>query len=101
MRCNTQLAALSGLLLIACNDVPTTPQAVSPPSPVSGSKPHSGSRTYRLHESRFVVLASLIPGFGGYYWDQEGNMHAYLTDVAIARLHAPRWSRFSRRGIPT
>jgi hypothetical protein len=40
----------------------------------------------RPHEAAFQKISQQIKGFGGYFYDEEGNMVAYLVDPAEERL---------------
>lgn len=41
-------------------------------------------RNRRPHEEQFVSLAASLPGFGGFYYDDAGNLHVVLKDQAQA-----------------
>lgn len=41
-------------------------------------------RPFRGIEARFAQLSQTIPGFGGFYFDDEGNLIAYVTDTVHA-----------------
>ena len=69
-------------VLAGCRDeipVPTGPDAI-PASPSLETSPDDAQGLERPHEAQFQKISSQLPGFGGYYYDQEGNMVALLTD---------------------
>src|SRR4051794_17105064 len=35
-------------------------------------------------DGRFVELAHQVPGFGGYFFDANGDLNVYLTDLSHA-----------------
>jgi hypothetical protein len=64
----------------------------------AGTARRSPFGRYRPGEEQSVSLARELPGFGGFYIDQTGDLHAYLLDlnragaarVALARALAER-----------
>jgi hypothetical protein len=76
---------LIGLMIVsACRDQPTP---VSPPD--SGPALHSTGlgpqqQRFRPGEEQSAALAQEIPGFGGFYIDEAGNLHAYVLDLKNA-----------------
>lgn len=76
-------SSLAGLLLLAgCSDTlpPTGPSAPDP----SASGAPLAQIYQRPHEARFQNLSREIPAFGGYFYDQNGDLVVYLTDPAQA-----------------
>ena len=78
---NLAVLLVATLSLHACSDAPLV--APLPPD----SSPTVDARRSRLEvtyasEERFIQLARLVPGFGGYFFDAEGNVHVYLTDLS-------------------
>jgi len=77
------LAVLTTLAVSACHDEdqpsPVTP-AASRPS-LEASQARSPFGRFRPGEEHSVALAQAVPGFGGFYIDDVGNLHAYLQDV--------------------
>src|SRR5689334_12200394 len=56
-------------------------------------------------DGRFVELARHIPGFGGYFFDEQGDLNVYLTDpsqepAARAALANVARNRPERSGHP-
>lgn len=56
-------------------------------------------------DGRFVELSGQVPGFGGYFFDEKGDLNVYLTDVkhepaARAALAGVARSRAERRDRP-
>lgn len=46
--------------------------------PASPRAPHEAPGL----DGHFIRLASKLPGFGGYFFDENGDLNVYLTDVA-------------------
>lgn len=112
MQCITRMAQGSLLLLAggigACTDVPvpTTPDAIGPPSSASRGIGQLGTQGHgqRRFEARFGAASRDLPGFGGYEFDDAGNMHVFLMDTAHAQRargylasHEARWRRSAHR----
>lgn len=96
------------LALGACNDQPV-PVGPADPNPATDAVGviMAGQRIPRPHEEKFVELASRISGFGGFFYDENGNLVAHLTDLrqsAAARaalepiLRSRRHSAHGRAG---
>lgn len=76
------LATATALFAAGCKDA-NTPATVAVPAAPSMSEavgPDRSSR-FRLGEEHSVALAREVPGFGGFYLDDSGNLHAFLTDL--------------------
>ncbi|HEX2223335.1 MAG TPA: hypothetical protein VHN15_03920 [Thermoanaerobaculia bacterium] len=86
-RFNRSLPFLSvGLLALgACQDDPS-PTSPLPPSETVPSTATAPLRETleRPHEAAFHKIAGEIKSFGGYHYDPEGNLVAYLADGAEA-----------------
>jgi hypothetical protein len=68
----------------ACGDV--TPVAPTrPPDSVALDARRTRQEPSFPAEARFVRLAHIVPGFGGYFFDGDGNLHAYLSDLSKER----------------
>lgn len=84
------LAALAAAALSACERVPTITPADVAADPVP--------LEVRGLEARFGEIAGEVPGFGGYFYDADGALAAYLADPAgepalraiLARVQAER-----------
>jgi len=77
------LLAAAMLVLAACDQadrVPTAPQARAAPQ-VAPDLVVTGSKFRRPDEDKLVALAKEIPGFAGYYVDDQRNIIAYVTDT--------------------
>lgn len=95
MTSTTRLAisasVLALLTLAGCQD-DILPTESGPDVP---SEPAEALRTVekgleRPHEEMFRRIAAEVKGFGGYFYDEEGNMVAYLVDgseESVARKH--------------
>jgi hypothetical protein len=67
-------------LFAACGDDTTTPARTIP-------RPTSASPAARRGPDRQnLEWLAEIPGFGGYYFDPQGNLHAFLTDLDHSEL---------------
>jgi hypothetical protein len=88
MNAITRLALSSSVIallgLAGCQDdvLPTDPER---PGPEAASDPSQALRRSeqaipRPHEAMFHKIASQVKGFGGYFYDEEGNMVVYLVD---------------------
>lgn len=69
------------LMLAACDrdDTPVTPDAAQP----SASKQPEQTRRSGL-EARFAEIERQVPGFGGYFYDENGDLTAYVVDMGRA-----------------
>lgn len=75
----------AAVVLTACQDQ-HTPVSIAPTEPsthAAGTRSVSRSPfgRFRPGEEESVVLARELPGFGGFYIDSVGDLHAYLLDV--------------------
>jgi hypothetical protein len=82
-------AAALALLTAACDDPPTDPAAY--PATANSALARGAVPRPMPGERHFYRLAEQIPGFGGYFFDDSGNLIAYVTsltqaDVARAAL---------------
>jgi hypothetical protein len=69
------------LILGGCQDeLPNEPGArrAETPRPVFNLSEQDGERP---HEAAFQKISQEIKGFGGYFYDEQGNMVAYLVDL--------------------
>ena len=102
-------ALLAGVLLVsgACADsnLPSAPD----PDPQLALRPaREEAKRARPGESGFLALAGEIPGFGGYAFDADGNLVAFIKDrtpggdagarVLLARLLERRRPGLGRQG---
>ena len=103
-QCSSLASLLAVIVLAACSDVTPLAPRVAPNANVA-TRSARRQASYPAEE-RFVGLAHEIPGFGGYFYGLDGNLHAYLTDVSREKelrkatrdlLDAPR-SAISRHG---
>lgn len=79
------LLALGMLALAGCSDEPslTDPIPTQPEEIEERKVPATESlqdRVERPHEAPFREISRTVKEFGGYFYDREGNMVAYLTD---------------------
>lgn len=79
------LLALGVLALAGCSDEPSVTEPIlTPPEEIDERKvPDTISlqdRLERPHETPFREISEAVKEFGGYFYDQEGNLVAYLTD---------------------
>ena len=75
------LLSVGIVVLAGCQDdipAPTAPNAI--PSGPRLEVSRDGLAIERPHEEDFHKLSQELPGFGGYYYDEGGNMVALLTD---------------------
>lgn len=78
------LAAVGALLLSGCLDEPS-PTDPSVPDPAAGPLAGAASldqNVIRGHEAMFHEISQQVKGFGGYFYDEQGNLVAYLVDPA-------------------
>lgn len=72
-------------MLAACADLPSAPDnrggaAAVSAAPVGAAALFEQSQRRRAEEAGFFTLAERIPGFGGYAFDADGNLEAYIKD---------------------
>jgi hypothetical protein len=81
----------------ACRDheppSPVAPTAKPSLQSIQPSQARSPFGRFRPGEEHFVALANEVPGFGGFYIDDVGNLHAYLLDVDRAGLARAAFAR--------
>lgn len=93
------LFALVMPILAACENAPVTGPAASPDPAgprLATSPARPAQEMGRGLEARFAELERQVPGFGGYFYDAEGVLTAYVTDLrnegqaraALARLQS-------------
>jgi hypothetical protein len=70
----------SVLLLAACQDQLTTP--VLPDRAEQASAAAAEQANGRPQEEEMARIARDVPGFGGFHYDREGNVTAYVTDLS-------------------
>lgn len=68
------------LLLAGCQDQPTSPVVPSGAKQVNAAAADQANG--RQDEEEMAQIAREVPGFGGFYFDREGNVTAFLTDPA-------------------
>jgi hypothetical protein len=75
-------SALALLTLAGCQDdiIPTQPEGPGAASDPALDLRTSESALPRPHEEVFHKVASEVKSFGGFFYDEEGNMVAYLAD---------------------
>lgn len=84
--------------LAACQDQPTQVSPTAATSSLQARIPGSPFGRFRPGEEYSVTLAQEVQGFGGFYIDDVGNLHAYLLDgskqgparAALAQILAAR-----------
>jgi hypothetical protein len=83
----TPLITAVVLFAAGCKDAntPTTIAAPDATATFAAGAPERPDR-FRPGEEHSAALAREIPGFGGFYLDDTGNMHAYLLDLKNERL---------------
>lgn len=97
-------ALVVGLVLIAaCQDHPTpvAPIASGPTLQLSSNTGAQFGR-FRPGEELSAAVATEVPGFGGFYVDDTGNIHAYLLDMknaGVARAALVRIVAATRRDL--
>jgi hypothetical protein len=64
--------------LAACDEV-TSVGPTGPPDHAAVVARRAGQEPSHPGEARFFRLAKIVPGFGGYFFDGDGNVHVYLT----------------------
>lgn len=74
------LLPLAGLVLAAaCSDIgPTDPRAGTGSPSFNHQEPH-GPRSSQGLDAEFMQIARDVPGFGGMFYDEAGNLHVYMT----------------------
>jgi hypothetical protein len=77
------LVSLGAALTAACHDAnrPLEPEVTESPSH-SETRVSSSETVERPHEAEFHRLSQEIRSFGGYHFDEQGNLIAYLKDPA-------------------
>lgn len=81
------MATTTALFLAACQDRPQIPTVVDDPPHLGTSNAIAGpigQCAERPAESRSFRLARQIPAFGGFSFDDNGNLVAYVTDMTQA-----------------
>ena len=81
------LLSVGVAVLAACTDdvpAPTEPGAF--PSRPALDESRDGQALERPHEAQFHKLSEQIPGFGGYHYDEAGNLVALLVDPGQEKL---------------
>ncbi|HEX6747253.1 MAG TPA: hypothetical protein VF092_08120 [Longimicrobium sp.] len=71
------LVLAAGLAATACGDR-TSPVASEP---VTRAPNAAAQRTAPGLDGRFLELSRQVPGFGGYFFDSQGDLNVYLTDL--------------------
>ncbi|MBW3569750.1 MAG: S1 family peptidase [Gemmatimonadetes bacterium] len=80
----TLFFSLAAPLMLAACDRDDTPLGADAAQPSASGQP---AQPRRLGiEARFAEIERQVPGFGGYFYDQSGNLSAYLVDMG----HAPQ-----------
>ena len=74
-------AALSGLLALSPLACSASLMRATGPSQAESIAAADASIPPNTIERRSVNLARAVPGFGGDWFDPEGNLHAYLLDL--------------------
>lgn len=104
MRFGSTLPSLAMLSVaaIGCADAPTSPSARIG-DPIMSRAGESKVFVRRGDEQRFVDIANVIAGFGGFYFDKHGNLTAFLTDLrhsedarSLLMPEFTRWKQSSR-----
>lgn len=74
------LTLIAPIFAAACDDTmpPTGPGASTPREAASPAAP--GQQKARGLEARFAEIERQVPGFGGYFYDADGALTAYVTD---------------------
>jgi hypothetical protein len=78
------LSLLAVGFLAACDEV-TSVGPTGPPDHAAVVARRAGQEPSHPGEARFFRLAKIVPGFGGYFFDGDGNVHVYLTDLSRER----------------
>ena len=70
------------LLLAACDrdDTPVGPDGAE----AAASRQPPAQARHRGIEARFAEIERQVPGFGGYFYDENGNLTAYVVDMGRA-----------------
>jgi hypothetical protein len=97
------VAGVCLLLAAACDDMTSPGGVASPADPASLSRaPETQQERFRPGEEQSAALAREVPGFGGFYLDESGNLHAYLLDrknEGLARAALARVLAETRRDL--
>lgn len=84
------LAAAAALFAAGCKDAKTSTTVAAPEAPgiSAAAVPELPAQfgRFRPGEEHSVELAREVPGFGGFYLDDTGDLHAYLTDLKQSAL---------------
>lgn len=80
------VACVAVSALAACGDAatPTAPLTPTRAEPASTAARQPSPGRPRGAEVQSVALAAQIPGYGGHYFDRDGNLIAYVTDTTHA-----------------
>lgn len=72
------LVLAAGLAASACGDqdTPVTPEPGARAQAAAAQQPNAPGL-----DGRFLQLTRQVPGFGGYYFDAQGDLNVYLTDL--------------------
>jgi hypothetical protein len=89
----------------ACADTPTSSGAAPAAPGASAAAAPQAKRFSRGIEDEFLQMQTEVPGFGGFYVDEAGDIVAYVTDLAdesrargaVQRLLLRDARRFARR----
>lgn len=76
------LFGMAAPLLLAACDRDATPLGPDGASPAANGQPAQPQR--RGIEARFAEIERQVPGFGGYFYDENGNLTAYVVDMGRA-----------------
>src|SRR5688572_13046568 len=77
-------------LLLGCEDALNQPDTAKPSAlriPVTAKLRNRLS----LYERTNLQIAKELPGYGGQYYDDAGNMHVYLVDTSLAERAKARF----------
>jgi hypothetical protein len=74
------------LLLAGCQDELPTGSGSKSAKPIRPSFDLREQDGVRPHEAAFHKISQQIKGFGGYFYDEKGNMVAYLVDLSEEKL---------------
>jgi hypothetical protein len=86
-RSSVRLLALLLPLAGACRDQADTPMAAVPTETTAllqSANPATSAiqdERFRSSEARSAALSREVPGFGGFYFDEGGNLHVYVRDM--------------------
>lgn len=95
LKCRSLVLVPLGLTLVACRDGdPTAPAADG----LAASAVSAASAQDRPDEAEMRAFAARIPGLGGYYFDDSGDLVVYVTDPAQAEAARAALAEVSGRG---